>query len=117
MTRDGFQNPYNRRHVGFSNAKYQAAVVTSAYRNPPTGPAKVFHDALVRELGSLDKMVMHKINSSGKIICDRNPSNVVHTMYWGSVTCADCLAHKPEDASERTSIKRSHRAEGNNFID
>lgn len=35
--------------------------------------------------------------------------------YWDVVTCPDCLKLQPPDTGGRTSIKRSHRAEGQNW--
>lgn len=59
-------------------------------------------------------MTMYKANSLGRAVCGAAGQT---TIYWHGVTCGPCLDLKPADAGERRSIKRSHRAEGNNFVD
>lgn len=60
-------------------------------------------------------MTMHKRDSQDKNVC--GSTGPFSTIYWSAVDCEQCLALRAADQVGRTSIKRSHRAEGNNFID
>lgn len=62
--------------------------------------------------------VIHKRQAGGGNACGRaSDTGDASTLYWGGVTCERCLEHMPPDTGGRTSIKRSNRVEGDNFID
>lgn len=65
--------------------------------------------------------MIHKRTTSGDFACgspDRTRQGPhVSALYWDAVDCPGCLAVKPASASVRGTIKRSHRAEGDNYVD
>jgi hypothetical protein len=63
--------------------------------------------------------VIHKSRPPQTAICGTRVDGVQHetSMFWDAVTCAACISQKHADAGGRTSFKRSHRAEGENWID
>lgn len=56
-----------------------------------------------------------KVTKCGALIL--NDSRDSWSLFWDAVNCPECLALRPKDAPERTSLKRSHRAEGVNYVD
>ena len=64
--------------------------------------------------------MIHKRARGGGMVCgiaDAPGQALGSSIYWHATTCEACLALKPADAGGRDSIKRSHRAEGDNWID
>jgi len=60
--------------------------------------------------------VIHKSRPPQSAVCGVTDAEQA-SMFWDSVTCPACLALKAPDAGGRTSFKRSHRAEGENWVD